>query len=296
MVQLVRLGVVGHEQVRPAVVVIVEHGDSERFRAGVEDAGVRRDVFERAVAAVVEEPAGLAAIRFRGAVLLLLSVDRAENVQLGRPLHVIADEQIEQAVAVVIEPQRGAAEGLPPAQAGLVGDVHEGALAGVVEQPSLAHRGDVEVGKTVVVVVADGDTHAVHFDVEPGLPRDIGEGAVAVVAVELHRGALFVVPGPIHPLHQEDVLPAVAIVIEKCASRAHALGQELGAVGAAVVEKADPGLRRDVFETEAEAGFVLGRRVLRQRVPHQRAGGRNRRQTPQELPAVHGVTRPFRMA
>ena len=41
----------------------------------------------------------------------MFSVETAEDIVLGGPLHVIADEEVEQAVAIVIEPERGGAEG-----------------------------------------------------------------------------------------------------------------------------------------------------------------------------------------
>ena len=149
----------------------------------------RRHVFECAVAAIVKQPAGLAAIRFGRAVGLLLAVEAAEDVVLGRPLHVVADEQIEQAVAIEVEPERRRAECLAPAEAARLGDVDECALAGVAEQTVLADAGDEDVGKAVVVVVADGDAHAVHLDVEAGAAGDIGERAVAIVAIELQRAS-----------------------------------------------------------------------------------------------------------
>ena len=54
-----------------------------------------------------------AVISLRRAVGFVLAVHAAEDIVLGRPLHVIADEQIEQAIAVVIEPERGRAEAAP---------------------------------------------------------------------------------------------------------------------------------------------------------------------------------------
>ena len=141
-IQLVGLGVVRDEQIRPAVLVVVQHRDAERFRAGIEDAARRRDVLEGAVAAIVKQPAGVAAVGFGRAVRLLLAVEAAEDIVLGRPLDVVADEQIEQAVAVEVEPQRGRAEGRPSGQAARARHVDERALAGIAEQPVLPDAGD----------------------------------------------------------------------------------------------------------------------------------------------------------
>ena len=111
-IQLVRLRVVGHEDVGPAVLIVIEQRDAERLRARVEDAARGGDVLERAVAAVAEQPAGLTPIGFGRAVGLLLAVEAAEHVVLRRPPHVVADEQIEEAVAIEVDPHRRRAEGL----------------------------------------------------------------------------------------------------------------------------------------------------------------------------------------
>ncbi len=57
-VELIRLRVVGDQQVRPAVVIVIEHRHAQRFRGAVEDAALRRDVFKGAVAAIAKQPAG----------------------------------------------------------------------------------------------------------------------------------------------------------------------------------------------------------------------------------------------
>ena len=110
-----------------------------------------------------------------------------------------------------------------------------------------------DVGKAVVVEVADGDAHAVELDVEAGGARDVGERAVAVVAVEAQRRSLPLVPGPVHAVDEQDVLPAVAVVVEERAARAERLGQELAAVRAAVVAEGEAGRGGDVDEPEARA-------------------------------------------
>ena len=148
----------------------------------------------------------------------MFSVEAAEDVVLGGPLHVIADEEVEQAVAIVIEPEGRGAEAEAVAESALGGDVDECAFAGVAKEAVLADAGDENVGKAVVVVIADGDAHAVHFNVETGAMGDVGEGAVAIIAIEAECGALAFVPRPVHAIDQQDVLPAVGVVIEERAS------------------------------------------------------------------------------
>src|SRR5437870_1051706 len=60
----------------------------------------------------MEEPASIAAIRFRRAIGFVRAVEAAKNIVLGRPAHIIADEKIKQAVAVVIEECAARAQGL----------------------------------------------------------------------------------------------------------------------------------------------------------------------------------------
>ena len=204
-----------------------------------------------AVAAIAEEPAGVAAIGFGRAVGFVFSVEAAEDVVFGGPANVIADEEIEEAVAVVIEPEGGGAEALFVEEAGFLGDVGEGAFAGVVEEAALADAGDEDVGETVVVVVGDGHAHAVQFEVEAGGFGDVSEGAVAIVAVELEGGALALVAGPVHGVDEENVGPTVGVVIEEGAAGAESFGEELAAVGAAVVAEINARLGGDIGELKS---------------------------------------------
>ena len=107
-----------------------------------------------------------------------------------------------------------------------MGYVGKGAVAIVVEETALADAGDEDVGEAVIVVVSDCHAHAVEFKVESGGFGDIGEGAVAIVAVELEGGSLALVAGPVHGIDEEDVGPAVGVVIEESATGAESFGEE----------------------------------------------------------------------
>ena len=100
-------------------------------------------------------------------------------------LDVSGNENIEQSVTVKIEPECRRAERLPFAQATGVCDVDECALAAILEQAILPDARDQNVGEAVIVVVADCDAHAVHFNVQSRRARDVGESAVSVVVIEL---------------------------------------------------------------------------------------------------------------
>ncbi len=134
---------------------------------------------------------------------------------LGRVLADVDQEDVEQAVAVVVEEDRprGVAD---VAQARLRGDVLELALAVVlVEDVALAHGGDVEVGVAVVVHVGEGagDADAVGHR-HAGLAGDVLELAAAqvlpqLVVAELGEEVEVEQAVAVHVGHQQ----AVAVVV-----------------------------------------------------------------------------------
>ena len=210
-------GVVGHEQVRPAVAVGVEQDHAERLAdrpllgvrvrplgLGHPDARRLAHVFKGAVALVAVQAALVAFERGR---LLVGAADAGERrfdaqVDRGGPGAVVADEQVEFAVAVVIdEGGRGAERdrrsvfeerlarfaARPDARSGHAGlrrHVLEPLPADVAEQPVSADAGDEQVREAVVVEVADARPDAVHRDVQPGRHGHVRKRAVAVVAVQ----------------------------------------------------------------------------------------------------------------
>ncbi len=215
-IKLVGLRVVRDDEVGPAVLIVVEEGDAQRFRTAVEDSAGRCDVFESSVAAIVEKPAGLSAIGFRSAIGLVFAVETAKHVVVGRPLDIVADEEIETAVAVVIEPESRSTESLAVAESGGPRHVYECAFAGIAEQTILTHARNQDVGQAVVVVVADGDAHAIHVcGVESGSVRHVCKSAIAIVAVELESRARGVMSRPIGPVDEEDVRPAIGVIVEE---------------------------------------------------------------------------------
>ena len=116
----------------------------------------------------------------------------------GRPVHIVADEKIEMSVAVIIKPKSGRAERLSPAKPALFRYILKRAFAGIPKKTILPNAGYKNVRKTVIVVVADSDAHPVEFDIQTGDPSDVGESSVAVIFVELERGAAAFMAGPIH--------------------------------------------------------------------------------------------------
>ena len=195
-------------------------------------------------------------------------------VDLGRPGDVVADEEVEIAVVVDVEERRAGQPAVGPLGVGRVGDVVEVPLAVVAEEIAAADRRHVEIGVAVVVVVADGHALAVERLVEPGLLGDVLEVSLAVVAVEgLGGRRLDLVAGPVRRVDEEQVLVAVAVVVEEGDARAHGLGQELLAKRAVVVDERDAGVLGDVDELDGRAATRLDRgRPDRRRRPWGRTG------------------------
>ena len=150
-----------------------------------------------------------------------------------------------------------------------------------------------QIGKPVVVEVADRDPHPVDFHVEAGGAGHVGERAVAVVAVQPERRPLPLVTGPVHAVDQQDVLPPVAVVVEEGATRAERFRQEGAAEAAVVVTERQPGRGGDVDQLEWRRRGPLRPRPIQR----QRRRQRCLRRAMQERAPVHGsLTRPFCIA
>src|SRR5439155_3965309 len=108
----------------------------------VEHAAGGGNVLEGAVAAIVKQPAGIAAIGFRRAIRLVRAIETAKHVVFRRPANVIADEEIEEPVAVVIKPQRGCAEALATKQSDRAGGIEEGSISGVANEAEFVEARD----------------------------------------------------------------------------------------------------------------------------------------------------------
>ena len=142
---------------------------------------------------------------------------------------VMADVQVEVAVAVEVGPGRRCRPVAIAAQAGLRGHVLERSVAPVAEQGVRPPPRDEQVGMAVVVVVADGDAVAVasRESVQPGTLGDILERPVAAVA-EQAVAAWRMLGGRERPaLDGIDVEPAVAVVVEQAHAPAHRLREPL---------------------------------------------------------------------
>jgi hypothetical protein len=168
--------VVGHDQVLPAVAVQVEGDHAQRLAGGdfflgplaVEnlDAGRLRDIAELAFAVVAIEVAQRALKAERRPIGPLVAGQRESlgHVDLARPLHIVADEQVQPTVAVVVEPgAAGAPSVFCSGDTRGIGHIDELALL-VAQQPVFADGGEEQIAPAVAVIVAHRSAHAVERD------------------------------------------------------------------------------------------------------------------------------------
>ena len=119
-----------------------------------------------------------------------------------------------------------------------------------MEEANAAEERNDEIVEAVVIEVADGAAHAVTGLVEADRGRHIGEGAVAVVAVQLVGGERsFSIAGEQRAaLDAEEVGPAVVVVIDPADAAAHRLGDVHCRRGAVEVDEIDPRVGSGVDE------------------------------------------------
>ena len=219
-------GVVGDGDVGPSVVVEVGEHHAHALGFGFSHAGFLAHVGERAVVVVVIEPDALTFVVVGMAVgAVARPVLAAPEVVLRRPLDIVRDQEVEPAVLVVVEPS-GAGGPLALVRHTCFGcDFGKSSVAIVVIKDRAAVTGDVQIRVAVVVEIAHGHPLPVKtFGPHAGFFRDVGECAVAVVAIE--RGAerlqRFVGVGCAR-LHEVEVHEAVLVVINPAHARAHGL-------------------------------------------------------------------------
>ena len=151
VVEIIRAGVVGDVQIRPAVIVVVSPNHAQAVAMlGIADARLFGNVFELAVAQVVKQEVGLA-LHAPGAALhqdsleaAILLVAAKDRQVVHVEVHVARDEQVNLAVAIVVGPGRAGAESAD-GDPGFVGYVLKLAVAEIVVERIAAETGDINV-------------------------------------------------------------------------------------------------------------------------------------------------------
>src|SRR5437763_13221536 len=185
----------GHQQVHPSVVIVIADGNTHgRLRPTVPAhgaAGLHADLFKRPVTPVAPEVVRYGIVGYedvRETVVIKVAPDDSEPVcPVGVPnTHVVRNLPKLPAAVVVIEEVRQARQTLRAA-----GHVNSSVLAivgGSGAGNSLAVKihvaRDVEIEPAIAVIVAPGATGAPIAPFQRGVPRDVGQGSVAVVMEE----------------------------------------------------------------------------------------------------------------
>src|SRR5271156_1025160 len=134
---------------------------------------------------------------------------------LGRPFHIITNEKIQKPVAIVIEPYRRRAESEPPAEPARLRHLNKITFTGVLKKSILSDARHQNVRKSVVVVVAHRDSHPVHFQIKPRALRYVRKTSIPIVSIQPQSTSRPLVTRPVHAVNQNNVLPAVAVVVQK---------------------------------------------------------------------------------
>ncbi len=252
-------GVTGDIDFGPAVVIeIGSHGGHAVAALCLGDAGLLADIGEGTVAIVVIEGGNAGGQAARAAVdrnsfPIAVRVFAGLRNRFGVELEVVGDEEIEAAVAVVID--EGAA-GAPTIsgmkKSGLLRDIGEGAVAIVVIEDVLAPVGQKQIVEAVVIVVADGNGGGPSVASEAGFFGDVDKGTVAIVFVEAVGGSrrrAFQTGAA----EKKNVEPAIVVVVDKRAATADRF-DDVGFFRFAAVDdgRVEAGLRRDVDKMSTE--------------------------------------------
>src|ERR1700727_910489 len=194
-VKILRDRIIGDQQVEPAVVIhINQHRRQAVISPGVGDASLYAHISKSTVAVVVKQMVALA----RQAARTAHHGDSAKLTEPGRDaalasdgrivgieLYVTGNEEVEEAIVVVIAPgraRRPAAE----SDSGLFRDVGKRTVMIVVVEAVLAEIGNVNVGPAVVIEIAHHHAKAPALVSDSGLIGYVGEGAIVII-VEQHR-------------------------------------------------------------------------------------------------------------
>ena len=258
------MGVVGHQDVGPAVVVVVPEDDTQAAELVAVDSRRLRHVLEEAPAFVVEEEVALAKeaagpAHHREARVETVGPRSGKGCRLEVEVHVAGHEEVQFPVAVVVAEARarGPAAGRHPRS---LADVLEGAVAFVVEEDVASEEGHVEIGMAVVVVVRGRDSLAPAGEVYSGSTGDVLEATRARLAKERAAGARLRgrLQGP--AVDQEHVETPVPVEVQEGRAGARGLEDVLVRVAAAVGDlEVEARRRRAVDESDGRTFCGGGR-------------------------------------
>src|SRR5882762_3985834 len=167
----------------------------------------------------------------------------APKIVLRGPLNIVDDDQIEEAILVVVKPSRAGRPSPIVGHTGLGGYVSESSIAVVVVKDGALIAGHVQTGVAVLVEVSDGDPLAiVSFATHACFVGDVGKRSIAVVVVERGAQGLWrFVNGGGGRWHEEEIHQPVLVRVEPTDAGAHSFKVVLFFRGGAILKKSDSG-------------------------------------------------------
>src|SRR5229473_1171248 len=232
VVEVVGNGIIGDEQVRPTIIIVVRPHHTQAVIADfVANASFCRDFFKSAVATIVIEEVAFADEPPRAALhqdtfvaAIFVATETRQVVHFH--VRVAGDEEVHVAVAVVISPRRSGHEAAA-ADTGFFRDVLESAIAKVPIEGAAAVAADKQIELAIVIEVRDGDSHAPAKTRKTRFFSDVFEGAVRFLVVKRDHGiAAGAVTVDRRSIDDNNVLAAVAIAIEQANAAAHGFEDE----------------------------------------------------------------------
>src|SRR4029453_3539127 len=96
------------------------------------------------------------------AIAFVSAIERAEHVPLDRPFNVVADEEVQPPIFVIVKPDSTTREIFRTKQSNLGRDVGKLAIPEVSEETVLTHCGNENIVPSIVVIITDRDALPEH--------------------------------------------------------------------------------------------------------------------------------------
>ena len=169
------------------------------------------------------------------------------------------NKEIQFAVPIVIKPH-GARGESGIAYTSLSRNIAELSVAKIVKQMVRTDRCDINIRIAIVIVVAYRAAHSVEFDGKARTASHVRKRPILIVVIESRVGFASLMFGPIHRIDEQDVLPAVVVVVQKTNATSHRLWEILSPERATVMFEVHPRLGRHIGELNRPCGSHFGRR------------------------------------
>src|SRR5437667_381954 len=184
---------IGHEKVRPSVVIVVSPHHSQAVVADViVDSSLFGDFLKSAVASIVIKKIGLADQTPRAALheytlvfAIFVAAKCRKVVHIYRS--VARDEQVDVAISVIVAPRGSCAESTTP-QSSFLSNVFELAVAQTAIEHVAAVAGNEKIEFSIIVIISDSHAHAPAQSSQPGFFGSILKVAVSLLAITGHHG------------------------------------------------------------------------------------------------------------